>query len=137
MVNERISDWIKEGMKKGYSESKLEEMLIKKGFSKDEIEKGLENPANKTLIIIIAAVILVIIIFVVYYFAIKTPLTSSIPPEQKTFVQDCMSAYPNNAGAEGICRDIFYFQLAIEENNTEYCNNIKAPDKQALCLIKT
>lgn len=132
MVNERISEWIKEGLKRGYSETKLKEMLIKKGFSKDEIEKGLRNPANKTLIIIIATIIIVAIIIAVYAFHPKISLSTSNPPED--FLRDCMTAFPDNPGARDMCSDIYYSRLAINENNTKYCEKIKDSGKQALCL---
>ena len=142
MVNNQLEKWLKQGLKKGYSLHELKERALKQGYSENEIETAISRIKGKKPILKILAFIILIglIAAAVYLFITFIPplLQSSnnetkeeIPMPSEEWMQECMnsSQVPENF-REGACRGYFYYYLALEKNDSRYCEEIKADEAQ-------
>jgi len=72
MVNGSISDWIKEGLKKGYSINDLKTKLSEKGYSRKEIDEAIGKRKTSKAIIIIFGIFILILLSYFIYNAVET-----------------------------------------------------------------
>ena len=68
MVDEKISEWIREGLKKGYTTAELRKKLIEKGYSKKEIEKYFDKRTNLIYALIAVGIIIILIFGIIRFY---------------------------------------------------------------------
>lgn len=137
MVNERISDWITEGLKKGYTKEQLKKKLIEKGYSEDEIDKAVSKPGKN--IIIISVVVIVVIAAIFAYLQIKNagPLASlqkEFEECNKTIDLQCMALSEEGSGLLENYSSIYYLGKAARTNDTIWCDKITDKGPREFCI---
>lgn len=133
MVNDSISKWIDEGLKKGYSKEELRKKLSEKGYSKEDIDNCLRNYGIKK--IIPAAIIAVIIIASIFlYFQLKPSQKSEQEKCIEQNIQSCNAILGvNKCGNNQDCLHLYYIGKAIRENDTKECDRITNEILKNLC----
>jgi len=142
MVNSQISDWVKEGLKKGYSKEQLKEMLKKKGYSEKEIEKALRK---KNLILKIGIASIIIIVLISAYFLISyLDLRKSLKEEAlagnenciSTRMHQCLALITNNetwCGNDYQCNYFYILGKSARENNNAICDRMADNVEKMFC----
>src|SRR4030042_5770756 len=70
VVNKALKDWVRNGLKKGYSKDRLRDELLKAGYSENDISSALKETkmAPKVNPWIIGLVVVVVIVGAIYLF---------------------------------------------------------------------
>jgi hypothetical protein len=123
MVNERISDWIKEGLKKGYTKEQLKKKLIEKGYSENEINKAVSKPGKNIIIISVVVIVVIAAIFAYIRITKAGPLAllqKELEECRKDNIETCL-AFTSQGNAAKF-HDSYYLGKAARENNISICN---------------
>ena len=128
MVKNNVSEWVREGLKKGYSKEQLRQELLKKGYSGKDTDKALGKKSAKK-IIFIALIILIIIASVIVYLQINkkvydlTPLQKELEGCKKTANEICLS-FTEDGNETGEYAPFYYFGEAVRTNDTSLCDKM-------------
>jgi hypothetical protein len=101
---DKLSEWIKEGLSKGYSIDELRKKLSEKGYSRKEIEKALEK-RNMVIFIIPILIILLLIFGAIYYFSYNKDICKGLLENSSKDECYCGLAEKNSAYLEKISAD--------------------------------
>jgi len=142
MVDERISKWIDEALKKGYTKEELRKKLIEKGYSESEIKSSLDNkPPKKVLIIgamiIILAVGIIIIFSIISEKAKKSEILDEIKKEAeecaKTAPLPCMAFTESGLDLGEDYSALYYYGKAARTNDANWCYFIGGNFSISMC----
>ena len=156
MANNHLSEWLKQGLQKGYSLNELKERALKHGYSEKEVNDAIakikkpearikKSPALKTFafIVLIGLIAAAIYLFINFNPSLPRPSGNETSPKEELPMPDeewmnkCMnmSQFPENTREE-ICKGYFYYYLAMNENNSKYCEEIKADEAQRYTCLE-
>jgi hypothetical protein len=126
MVDSKVSEWVREGLKKGYSKERLRQELLKKGYSGKDTENALKEKTRKNILLIIVPILVILVITAL--------VTSGFIQNQKQIKQIKDELNECNNSLAGVCKAIFqqtsdkelsvysYGGQAVRENNISLCN---------------
>jgi hypothetical protein len=136
MVNERISDWINECMKKGYTKEQLKKKLIEKGYSEEDINRALPKPGKKVIIISAVVVLVVIAAIFAYLQIIKAsplaPLQKELEECKQNAILPCIALTEEGKDIAQYS-DIYYLGKAVRTNDISWCDKINYTSGIGLC----
>jgi hypothetical protein len=157
MVNEKISEWIREGLKKGYTTAELRKKLIEKGYSEKQIDNALEK--RKIVVLIIPIIIILLLICgAVYYFGYNKDVCKGLTEKSSKDECYCSLAEKNpsylekiSAEFRNICSDriaakksqcenaidkdaCYIYEATIVAKDASICEKIKYAENKNNCL---
>ena len=141
MADRKLSEWIKEGMKKGYSIDELKEKALGLGYSEAEISKALRKRPKTALIAIILILAGIFLYFAYTLYFGQTSYSKCIflgrgddaclQEAIQIKIMQCQRAY--NMSAQE-CSDSVYADLSNALNKTSYCVFIVSESIKESCL---
>jgi len=121
MVDGKISEWIREGLKKGYTKAELRAKLKEKGYSERQIDNALEK--RRIFVIIIPIIIILLLICgAVYYFSYNKDTCKGLTEKYSKDECYCGLAEKNSAYLEKISvefKDICSDRIAAKKSQCE------------------
>ena len=154
MVNNGLENWLKEGLKKGYSVDELKSKALEKGYSERQVNNAVKKikakPKPKLEVFLLIAVFIIAVVagyllsgkyFVKEKIEICLKETSGRltvfcnaleTGDYSLLIADCMQYNPGYD--EEACLDLVYQDLALLANDNSYCKKIKTDLGKQNCL---
>lgn len=129
MVNNKLSEWFKEGTKKGYSVSELKKLALKKGYSEKEIEMVFSDamPKKKTFLILILLISLAALAVFIFY-TFRTPAAPPCPDQE--YLCNAFFNETQDCANESGCMLLQGMGKATRMNSADGCGGLEGLEKQ-------
>ena len=157
MVGE-LANWIKDGLKKGYSLYVLKAKALEQGYSEKEIENALKNPEKtkeikeakpkKRRIILIALIAVAVLLLIAVFAYVQTSKENLlIPAPSQNLNETCVETqmqlcgalltddetWCENAAKKESCGYLYYLGKASRSNATNWCDKLNSTVLEEFC----